>query len=291
MWQLAVLIPTLLLSGYFAQVWKNYASPSERFLAYALPLALGAICLLGSLVPLTMMPATQPAGWKRSVTLSSLVLPFRDRRFLRLLIYRGWFSLANGITQAAQNIYPRAVLGFDVGSLAVMRTVMQTGQFVVSPAVGRWADRIGNRPVLIVSQALVAASLLFFLMSSSATSTTRWLLLGAWLLWSAYSGINVCLPNLTLKLAPAAGDKSPYIAAQEGVGSVFYAASTVAGGYLLDVLNTSSAGVPLPVELQIRSFAWIFAIGIALRAFGVVLAAMIVEPGARTWRAVLAGRT
>jgi len=68
---------------------------------------------------------------------------------------------------------------------------MRIGQWGVSPWIGRLADRLGNRPVMIVSQLLVAAGLLFFALATP--QHWAWLI-GAWVLWVAYAGLNVCLP-------------------------------------------------------------------------------------------------
>ena len=59
--QLAVTIPALLASGYFADQWRaQYRDEPDRLLlAYAIPTGIGAMFLLASLVPLALMPATR----------------------------------------------------------------------------------------------------------------------------------------------------------------------------------------------------------------------------------------
>ena len=168
-----------------------------------------------------------------------------------------------------------------VGDMAVMRTVMQLGQLGLSPVVGRWADRFGNRPVLQVSQAIVAVSLLFFLFASDTSTVMRWLILGGFVLWSAYAGINIGLYNLMLKLPPKGEDRSPYVAAHEATGSITYAVSTVAGGYALDLLRGPAGSVYLPVGIS--PFAALFIAGFVLRIVGVSLLGRIKEPGTRSW--------
>jgi hypothetical protein len=154
--QLGVSIPTLLASGYFADHLREHFKnqPDRLLLAYAIPIAGGAACLLASLVPLVLMPATRrypkpEAGLVRSV----VAAPFADRRYWRLLIFRSWFSLSNGISQTVQNVvYPKDVLNFGVGPMAVMKVTTQIGQMGSARWVGRWSDRIGNRPVLVVAR-------------------------------------------------------------------------------------------------------------------------------------------
>jgi MFS family permease len=268
--QLAVSVPTLLASGYFADRWRDEykADPEHLLLAYAIPTGLGALLLLASLAPLAMMPATRryprPAA---GVLGTSLLLPFLDRRFRRLLLFRGWFSLANGISQTVQNvIYPKEVLGLGVAPMSTMRVSMQLGQLAASQPAGRASDRFGNRPVLVAAQICVSAALVFYV---AATPQTRWLLLGAWLLFAAYVAHNICLPNLVLKLAPA-GDVPAYVAANDAIGSLLHAAATIGGGMAFDWLRSHSPDTSIE---PYRSCLIILVTGLVLRSIAVLLVA------------------
>jgi MFS family permease len=189
--------------------------------------------------------------------------------------------VANGVSQTVQNvIFPKEVLGLGVGPMSAMRTAMQVGQFTASRPVGCWSDRFGNRPVLVLAQACVTASLMFYLLASPRWP---WLLAGAWLLFSAYVAHNICLPNLVLKLAPPAA-VSGYVAASDALGSLCHALSTIAGGLLFDWLRGST---PSDSVEPYRSCLIVLGIGLAMRSLAVPLAAAIREPGAWTWREIL----
>ena len=284
--QLAVLVPTIVVSGYFADAWRQRfrSEPDRLLIAYALPTGVGAITLLASLAPLAMMPATRRyASQGGSIEWAVLKAPLVDRRFWKFLTFRCWFSLSNGMTQTVQGIYPKQVLAFGVGDLAVMRTVMQAGQISAAHWVGSASDRYGNRPVLVAAQACVSASLLFFIMAYD--ERTRWLLVGAWVLFAAYVAHNICLPNLVLKLAPDA-DKSAYIATSDALASLFHSAATIGGGALFDWLRSTA---PDSAVEPYRSCVILLVTGVMLRSLGVVLLARINEPGAWRWREILAG--
>jgi hypothetical protein len=139
--------------------------------------------------------------------------------------------------------------------------------------------------VLILCQAIVAAGPLFYLL---ATPGRTWPIIGAWLAWSAYAGLNVCLPNLMLKLSPT-GNNAPYIACYFAVTNLIYAASTVAGGYLTDHLKAA-----LPVlwlgGWRLSHFQYLLAAGWVQRSLAVVLLLWIREPGAWTWRRIVGSR-
>ena len=250
--QLAVAIPTLLASGYFADYWREQfkAEPDRLLLAYAIPTAVGAVLLLASLVPLVLMPATRryPQAQRVAGLVGDAGAVCRPAILARLLVFRSWFSLANGVSQTVQNvIFPKDVLGLGVAPMSAMRVSMQLGQLGASRWVGRASDRFGNRPVLMVAQACVSLSLVFYIVARPQTS---WLLLGAWLLFSAYVAHNICLPNLVLKLAPRC-ETPAYVASNEALGSVFHAAATIAGGLAFDWLRTPFRPIQRPSPIAV----------------------------------------
>ena len=223
-------------AGLFVWGFTQTHPGMHGWIVYAIPALIGAAFMLAALAPLGLMPsaAMPPAVQRRAPRLRSLLKPFGDARFLRLLVFGCWFSFFNGVTQSAQNYYPMQVLGISLFLSLALQTGMRLGQLTVSPRLGALADRLGNRPVMIVSQLLVAAGLLFF----AAATPTHWAwFIGAWVLWIAYAGLNVCLPNLMLKLSPERSN-APYIAAFYAVTGLCYAASTIVGGALVDQCGT-----------------------------------------------------
>ncbi len=285
--QLAVTIPTLLAGGYFADHWREQFrdQPEQLLLAYAIPTGLGALFLLASVIPLYLMPPTRAYPRPKAPLMARTIWsPFADRRFWNLLIFRGWFSLANGISQVVQNLFfPRYILGFGIAPMSALRVVTQVGQFGAARTAGKWSDHFGNRPVLIGAQVCVSLALVFYIV---ARPDTRWLLAGAWVLFSAYIVHNICLPNLVLKLSPEL-ERPAYVAANEAVGSVLHSVSTVGGGLLYDYLQ---AMTPDSAAEPLRSCLIILTIGLLMRSCGVLLLARIREPGAWTWREILASR-
>lgn len=286
--QLAVSIPVLLASGYYLDRWRGAAGedPQRLLLAYAVPTGIGAVILLASVLPLLRMPATRryPRP-EASLTLRAIALPFGDPRFRGLLVFRGWFSLANGISQVVQNVFlPKDVLRIDVTPMNAMRVTTQLGQLTGARAVGRWSDRFGNRPVLVLGQLCVSVALVFFLI---ARPETWWLLFGAWVLFAAYVAHNICLPNLALKLSPEI-ERPGYVAAAEAIASLLHAVSTVVGGLTFDYLR-GGASSAAPGFYQ--ACLTMLAIGFLMRLMAVPLAAAIREPGAWTWREIIAGHS
>jgi MFS family permease len=208
--------------------------------------------------------------------------PLVDGPFRRLLAYRLWFSFFNGLGQAALNIYPRAVLGLGVLPMQLLPFGMRLGQLAASPAVGGFADRRGNRPVLVASQALVALGPLFYLL---ATPERSWWIVGAWLAYIAYAGTNICLPTLMLKLSPEV-DNASHVAVFETLHGLAYGLSVIAGGMLFDELRRLDASWQLG-SIVLDRFGLMFVAGAVTRALGIAWLVRIDEPGAKTWRKIV----
>ncbi len=288
-WQMAALAPALLASGLFIDHWKEAhraTDPERTLVGYGVTTGIGAWLLVGSLVPLALMPGVstsrRPGG---TSTTTSMFAPLTDAPFRRLLAYRAWFSFFNGVSQAALNIYPRAVLQFGVLPMQLLPFGTRLGQLVASPAVGKASDRVGNRPVLIASQVVVATGPLFYL---AATPAARWWIIGAWIAYAAYAGTNICLPNLMLKLAPRV-DNTPFIAMAETISGLAYGVSVMAGGVLFDALAARGWTIEMG-PLALDHFGLLFLIGAITRAVGVVWLLRIPERGACTWREILGHR-
>lgn len=288
-WQLCFLIPTLLASGYFADWWRRTV-PREMLPGYAVLTGVGAAFLLLSLWPLSRMPKfavvpgeqqTKQANWRR------LLAPLGDRSFRWLMLYTCWLSFFNGMTQVAQSRYPWEVLGLGLLPLALMRSGMRIGQIGTAAIAGPLSDRVGNRPVLIVAQFLVALGPLFYFIASDASPWSRYWIGVAYLLWSAYAAINICRPNLMLKLAPPEV-KADYIAVLLAASSLAYAASSVVGGVWFDYLRATGPFTLGRWNLDHYDVQFLFGWITRLMAIGFLIP--LVEPGSIRYRLNLLGR-
>ncbi len=278
-WMVAATAAATVAAGLFVWGTRHYGDDRSGWLPYAVMAALGALMMLAALVPLSLAPSLSSSlsGRDRNLVRAHRPLvakrlpPLRNRNFLMFLLFGCWFSFFNGITQSAQDYFSMQVLGVSLLLSQTLRTGMRLGQGGVSRSLGAMADRLGNRPVMITCQCLVAAGLACL----AAATPERWYwILGAWALWIAYAGLNIAMPNLLLQLAPP-GKESAYVATFEGVRGVFYAASTVLGGFLVDRFRDSSLalfGGGLPF------FAALFLFGAVLRGLGVLLLLPVKEP-------------
>jgi MFS family permease len=204
----------------------------------------------------------------------TILAPFADGRFVRLLCFGCWFSFFNGVTQTAQETYPINVLGLALLTSLAMRIGTRAGQFAISPWMGRLADRFGNRRVMMACMPIVATGTLFYM---AATPQQWWWVSGAWIVWIAYAGVNVCLPNLMLALSPAQS-RTAYVAVFETARGLSVAASILLGGLAADWLRNevfSLFGGAVVLDCQ----QWMFFFGWATRTMGVLVLLLVIEPG------------
>src|SRR5580698_1763642 len=76
------------------------------------------------------------------------------------------------------------VIGLVISSFSLM-------QFLFAPAWGRLSDRIGRRPVLLISNAGSAASYALFAVAASVSGTTGLLILLASRIFAGICGANL----------------------------------------------------------------------------------------------------
>jgi MFS family permease len=297
-WMLLTRIVGMLSSGSFASWWlfQSATNVADDWMAYAVPACFGAAAMMAALVPLARMPEMIASVPTMKVTRGDRWWQaLADRNMRWLLLFGAWFSLANGLTQSAQYLFPIAVFGLSLFARQSLEGSMRFVQSLSSSGVGALADRFGNRRVLIAAQLLVALAPLALLAASLASpdepsvyhdgshwwNYQSWWLHGglwlctAWLFWIAYVGLNVGLPNLMLKLA-GPGRRASYIAWYFALTGVVYGLCTIAGGALYSYLERTKPEVDLPF-ISLDHNELLFLAGFVLRASAVICLLPIVE--------------
>jgi MFS family permease len=138
------------------------------------------------------------------------------------------------LTQTLQYTYLKDVLQIGLFLMLASSTAMRLGQIGVSPALGKAADRFGNKPIMLICLFITAQGPLFYFFS---TPTSWWWFLGSSAVWIAYAGLNIGIPNLMLKIAPA-GENSNYLTIYFTLTGLCYGFNTLLGGWLFDHLKT-----------------------------------------------------
>jgi MFS family permease len=276
-WLTAGRLGGLATSAGLATVWARVLPGAPRWEPLALSAAIGAVLMVMAVVPLTLMPgmshspsAVPRAPWR------SIRRALVDPAYARLLLFFFWFSLANGFTATAQETFPIGVLKIKYEFRQALQGLMRAGQLAIAPWAGQLVDRFGSRPIMIISQFVVSSGLIFFFV---ATPERPWLIGGAFLVWSAYAGLNVGLDNIKLKLA-SANNNAPFVAIYHATGDLANGIATVIGGCIYDHIVTEKTAAT-------SFYTQIFLLGFFGRMLAIPLLARLIEPDARRLRDVL----
>lgn len=222
------------------ETW-NYTHANEpSWVALSVSATLGAVMIMLAVVPLARMSAlaARPSAMPRAPW-RSLLACLREPGFGALVFWSVCLSIANGITGAAQGLYPNRVLGLQYTHILPLRGLMRAGQSAVAPAAGGWVDAVGSRRVMLVSQLTVAVSPLFFL---AATPAAPWWIAGAYVVWIAYAGLNVGLDSMKLNLAPATNN-APALAVLHAASSFANGVTVLFGGWFFMQVDTADDDV------------------------------------------------
>lgn len=244
-----------------------------RWSEYAFPTVIGSLFLIAAVLPLFWLPVLKSRrerpGWKIGELLASLI----DRRYWPLLAFSIWFAASNGLTQSAQGMYPYKVLEIPFFTMLLMLVFMRSGQTLLAAPTGWLIDRWGYRRVLIVSQMLVAIGPLFYVL---AVPGFVWWIAGAWMMWVAYVGLNVGLPQAMLSLAPRR-KSAPHIGFYFAVSGFAYGSGAIAGGALFDWCDNTFVRIALR-DWWLDRYSAFFIGGFLLRLFSVVLLVFLPKP-------------
>jgi MFS family permease len=258
-------------------LWPYFVPNTPRWQPLALSAVAGAALMMAAVVPLAAMPAaTRAPSAVPHAPWRSLARALVDPAYRRLIVFWFWFSIVNGLTTVAQELYPIRVLKVQYFTRMLLQGTMRAGQVAIAPWMGRLVDRYGNRPVMTVSQLIAASGLLFFLV---ATPQHWWLIAGAFIAWIAYAGLNVGLDNIKLKLAPP-DNNAPYLAVFHATGDLANGLATVAGGVFYDQ-QLLAGTAPLSLYALLFLFGWVG------RTLAAGLIARFIEPGAQNLRALV----
>lgn len=184
---------------------------------------------------------------------------FRDTNFLMFLLYFGLWMFAFNMSAPFFNLYLLDNLGLDLTWATVYTSLVSGANLIMLMFWGRLADRLGNRPLLLIVGIVVALTPLCWLAARNNTvSLWVWLPLIHLLTGGTGAAIDLCNNNIQMEVAPAK-HPSKYFATAAAVAGVSGGLGTTAGGFLaqLDIVGglpglfILSAGVRLVALLPL----------------------------------------
>lgn len=161
--------------------------------------------------------------------------PLKDRNFLMLLLFLGIWTFSVNLSAPFFNFYLLDTLQLDVQWVTLYSSLRYGAFFLAIMLWGRLADRIGNRPVLIIN-CLLAATIPFMWSYVDGSIASVWLALPMLHMaqGSTFAALELCVANIQLELAPIMRQSACFAIAAAVMG-VTGALGTTAGGYLAEL--------------------------------------------------------
>lgn len=208
-------------------------------LHFAALFAFSALAGALSLAFLKRIPEDQnPEELFNSVTPVRLVTMLRQHPFRRLLLLTACWSIGAGGISAFSVVFLRESTAFPGDKILLMNSSAFIGGISTLLLLGFWLDRVGSRPVLIVTALFSTISVLGWISLSSGflppSMPIVFLLMFA--IGLGASAANLASIRLAMTTIPETG-RSHYFAVFSVVGSTALGLSPMLCGMLIDFLN------------------------------------------------------
>jgi MFS family permease len=205
--------------------------------------------------------------------LRAVLQPFREMRFRRLILFS--CMLAFGMTTSAPfiNLYMLQELRMPVHAVVLLMTVHALGGVLFAQRIGRLADRVGHRPLIVLSSALKPLIVVAFFFARPGPSVLA--LIPVLLVDNMLNTtLDATRTGFMLKQSPGA-NRPMFIAAVLAPAGVAGAAGSLLGGTLVEHLPDLSLVVG---GVQVTAFRTVLALSAALRFAAFLASRFIHEP-------------
>jgi MFS family permease len=180
---------------------------------------------------------------------------FQDANFLRFLLYAGFWSFAVNISAPFFNLYLLGDLHLDVSVVTLYNSLGAGANLLMLMFWGRLADRIGNRPVMIIVGVLVALTPLLWLEAGTTPFFLWvWFPLLHIVAGGTWAAIDLCSGNLMMSVTPLR-NQSIYFAIAAAVPGITGAIGITVGSYVASLAHFGGLPMAFALSAVLRLFA------------------------------------
>lgn len=181
-----------------------------------------------------LRPQSSPMGTFTAV--------FRDKNFVRLLLFTGLFGLCLYLGNPFYSVYVLTELPMTLGDLTVLTTLSTFGGLISLQAWGRLSDRFGNKPVMITSALIwllvAAVSWLFSSPNHHGHLYANYFVTG--FMMAGFQQLGQF--NLMIKMVPPE-NKAHYISVYFSFTNMLVALGPLLGGFILHSLPSDAGNL------------------------------------------------
>ncbi len=215
------------------------AYPGGTLQGYRVILVLGIMLALISAICQIWMTDVNPQLLKVENSDTSrpqlLLIDFsylKDGNFLKFVLYLSVWCFAVNVSAPFFNLYLLDNLDINISVVTIYNSLGAGANMLMLLLWGKLADRIGNRPLLLLVGVLVAVTpLLWLFAQSDRISFWVWLPLLHILAGATWAAIDLCTNNLMMEIAPLS-HQSTYFGIAGAIAGITGAIGITVGGFL-----------------------------------------------------------
>lgn len=232
-----------MISAVFVDYWRAQSTPDNAIYGYSYVLLFGAI-FLGLASPLFMSFMSEPKMMtteERQTSLrDSIVLPFRDKNFRKLMSFLLSWGFALNMAVPFFAVYMLQRIGLALSFVIGLNVISQVANILFLRVWGPLVDRFGSKAILSVCASLyllVILGWIFTTMPGRYFLTMPLLVVLHIFAGIAAAGVTLTVSTIGLKLAPQ-GQATSYLAGSSLATNLGAGLGPIAGGFLAQFFST-----------------------------------------------------
>lgn len=204
-----------------------------------------------------------------------LLAPFQHPGFRSFIGFMCWWHFAAMLGATFISLYLLAHVGMSLFQVLMLWTFSWVGGALFSGHLGRWAERFGNKPVLVLCTIFKSVLMISLLCVPVEPVTAFWCLVPVFMFDAVLNaGFAISTNGFLLKNSPAE-NRTMYIAAGTALAGIVGGITSVAAGAVLAAMGDWSWMIG---RYEVTPFHLMFVASILCRFVAVAAVARIQEP-------------
>jgi MFS family permease len=273
----------ILAGGRFLSFWGNRFSEDSPF-GFIIIFAIGLLSGIIATLFLFKIPETEAEEKKANAEngLTVLLKPLKDKNFVKLIIFASAWIFAIQLAAPFYGVFMIDNLNIDFTTITVFGTVATFATLFMMKVWGPISDKLGNKPVIIVSGGVLALVPFIWIMALPGDFYMPILIAHA-LSGAFMAGAALSQFNIMIKLSPKQG-RSAYIALFAAISGTAGAIAPIIGGLIASMFGKLGLAF---FSYNISNLHIIFMVSGILQAVTFLFIVKINEPSAASPVAVI----